>query len=170
MTYNKIKEALPHMNPKVRKIVVNAKIRGQINMYLPLFLNQTQQVQNQCEVMLMRINKMIDGQKYFRTENEKICNRIKMPLPKQEIVNSSAKFIQKLIHDRKTPAIMERITRTKRVTSKFYHIYPKKKIYKTPLEVLINLYNQISNELKHEKPKTFKRKLKKEKIDYNPEK
>ena len=71
MTYNKIKEALPFMTSKVRKIVVNAKIRGQINMYLPLFVNQNQNVQKQCKVMLMRINRMIDNKKYFKTEKEK---------------------------------------------------------------------------------------------------
>ena len=130
MTYNKIKEALPFMTSKVSKIVVNAKIRGQINMYLPLFMNQNQNVQKQCEVMLMRINRMIDNIKYFKTEKEKNCNRINMPLPKDEIIKSSAKLIQKILHDRKTPSIMNRITRTKRITSKFYHIYPKKKIYK----------------------------------------
>merc|ERR1711954_35036 len=77
MTYNKIKEALPFMTSMVRKIVFNAKIRGQVNMYLPLFINQNQNIQ-----------------KYFKTEKEKICNRINMPLPKDEIIKSSAKLIQ----------------------------------------------------------------------------
>ena len=112
---------------------------------------------------------MIDNQKYFKTEKEKNCNRINMPLPKDEIIKSSAKLIQKILHDRKTPTIMNRITRTKRITSKFYHIYPKKKIYKMPLEMLIQLDNQIPNDLKHVSPKTFKRKLKKHKLDFNPE-
>ena len=92
-----------------------------------------------------------------------------MPLPKDEIVKASAKLIQKILHDRKTPSIMNRITRTKRITSKFHHIYPKKKIYKTPLETLIQLYNQIPNDLKHVSPKTFKRKLKKHDLEFNPE-
>ena len=89
------------MTTKVRKIVVNFKIRGQINMYLPLFVNQTQSVQKQCEIMLMCINKMIDNRKYFKTENEKNCKRINMPLPKDKIVKASAKLIQKILHDRK---------------------------------------------------------------------
>ena len=92
-----------------------------------------------------------------------------MPLPKDEIGKASAKLIQKILHDRKTPSIMNRITRTKRITSKFHHIYPKKKIYKTPLEMLIQLYNQIPNELKHVSPKTFKSKLKKHDLEFNPE-
>ena len=36
-----------------------------------------------------------------------------MPLPKSEIVKASAKLIQKILHDRKPPAIMNRIPRTK---------------------------------------------------------
>ena len=92
-----------------------------------------------------------------------------MPLPKDKFVKASAKLIQKILHDRKTPSIMHRITRTKQVTSKFYHIYPKKKLYKTSLEMLIQLYNQIPNDIKHVSPKTFKCKLKKHNIEFKPE-
>ena len=92
-----------------------------------------------------------------------------MPLPKTEIVKASAKLVQKIIHDRKTPSIMNRITRTKRVTSKVFHIFSKKKLYNTLLEVLIQLYNQIPNEVKYTSPKAFKSKLKKYDIIYTPE-
>ena len=38
-----------------------------------------------------------------------------------------------------------------------------------PLEMLIQLYNQIPNDIKHVSPKTFKRKLKKHNIEFKPE-
>ena len=42
-------------------------------------------------------------------------------------------------------------------------------MYKPPLEMLIQLYNQIPNDIKHVSPKTFKRKLKKYDINFTPE-
>ena len=54
---------------------------------------------------------------------------------------------------------MKLITRTKRVTSNYYHLTPKKKLYRTPLEHLMMLYNQIPGNLKFLKHKAFARKI-----------
>merc|ERR1711954_111147 len=121
MTYQSLKTAVEYMTPEVRKIILNSKLRGQINMFLPLFINQSQGVKKQVEVLLMRINKLIYGKKYFRVSNETICKEIKMPLPEVEIVKATAKSIQKIMYNRKTPSIMKLITRTKRVTSNYYY-------------------------------------------------
>ena len=96
---------------------------------------------------------------------ESICKKIGMPSPEEEIVKACAKDIQKTMYDQKTPSIMKLITRTKRTTSNYYHLTPKKKLYRTPLEVALQLYNKIPADIKHVKPKTFKKKLKKLKRD-----
>merc|ERR1711954_216250 len=140
MTYNCIKEALPFLTPENRKVVVNSKMRGQINIVLPLILNQTNAVKKKAETMLMRINKIIYGKKYFKVNNEKICKEIGMQDPEVEIVKASAKAIHKLMYNQKTPSLKKLITRTNRSTSNYYHLTPKKKTYRTTLEVLIQLY------------------------------
>ena len=70
-TYNKIKGALPYMDSKSKKIIIESKLRGQLNLTLPLILNQTQRVQSRAEVMLMRINRWIYGHSVFKVENKK---------------------------------------------------------------------------------------------------
>ena len=72
------------------------------------------------------------------------------------------------MYKKKTPSIMKLITRTKRTTSNFFHLQPKKKSFRTPLEVSLQLYNKIPAEFKNVKPYTFKKKLKKHNIDFVP--
>ena len=57
-----------------RKLIIYAKLKGQLNLTLPLLINQTQRAQNQAEVLLMRINKWIHGGPIFKVDNEIICN------------------------------------------------------------------------------------------------
>ena len=92
-----------------------------------------------------------------------------MPMPSEEIVKASAKLIQKLLNTSRLPAIVKHIARTNRISAKIYHKQPKKKSFKTPLEILLQLYNKIPQELRSLKPKTFKVKVKKIDLDFIPE-
>ena len=91
-----------------------------------------------------------------------------MPKPEIEIVKAGAKAIQKIMYNQKTPSIQKLITRTSRSTSNFYHLTPKKKLYRTPLEVLMKLYNKIPAEARNLKPTSFKKKLKKIDLPFDP--
>ena len=119
MTFNPIKDAIPHMTSDTRKVIINSKLRGQITMFLPLLINQNQAVRRQAEVLLMRVNKLIYGQNYFLTSNENICKKINIPSPEEEIVKACAKDIQKTMFNQKTPSVLKLITRTKRNTANF---------------------------------------------------
>ena len=92
-TYNSLRETIPFMTPENRKIIINSKLRGQVNLFLPLILNQSQQVRKKAETLLMRINKIIYGKKYIKVCNETICKEIQMPDPEIEIVKAGAKAI-----------------------------------------------------------------------------
>ena len=48
-TYNSLREAIPYMTPENRKTMINSKLRGQVNLFLPLILNQNQQVRKKAE-------------------------------------------------------------------------------------------------------------------------
>ena len=91
-----------------------------------------------------------------------------MPNPDEEIVKASAKTIHKFMYNQKTPSIQKLITRTKRSTSNYYHLTPKKKSYRTTLEVLIQLYNKIPADVRTLKPLSFKKKFKKLDLPFTP--
>ena len=88
-------------------------------------------------------------------------------LPKREIHN--AKFIHKQVTAQPNPALREFIAIPNRCTSKLYHKVPKKKLYRTSFEYLLQLYIQIPPNLILLKPKTFGRKIKKQELEFTPE-
>ena len=90
-------------------------------------------------------------------------------MPEHEILNFNAKFIHKQITDKPNPALRSFIAIPNRSTSKLYHKIPKKKLYKTSFEYLLQLYNQLQPKLKPLKPKTFSKRIKKEKLEFTPE-
>ena len=156
------------MNPKNRKIVIDAKIRGQLNLTLPLILGQNSRTQKRFETLIMKVNKWIYGGQTFKKENTEICKKIGNLQPEQDMLISSAKFIHKLLTQKESMSLHEHIIIPKRAKSIIYHRNPKKKLYRTALENLIHLYNQIPHDNKPLKMKTFTKKLKKEGIDYRP--
>ena len=88
-TFHQIRGALSFLDKKNRKIIITLKLKGQLNLTLPLLLSQNECVQSRAEVLLMKINKRIYGQSVFKVGNEKICLDIGNPLPTQEILRVS---------------------------------------------------------------------------------
>ena len=118
----------------------------------------------------MRINRWIYGRSVFKEKSEKICKAIGNPLPSQEILRVSLRFIHKLINQEIRISLHKHIVKPNRVTSRYYHRTPKKKMYRTALEHQISLYNQFKHpEIKALKPKSFSKKLKSIPIEYTPE-
>ena len=91
-----------------------------------------------------------------------------MPPPEVEIVKTSAKAIHKIMQNQKTPSIMKLITRSCRTTANYYHLTPKKKLYRTPLEVMLQLFNSIPADVRNLKPASFKKRLKKLDLPFTP--
>ena len=108
----------------------------------------------------MRINKWVYGESIFKVGNKNICKSIEVNMPEQDIIQSSARFIHKLINQKESVSIKDYIGRPSRSTSKLFHTKPKKKTWKTALEHHNCLYNQLLPNIKYLKPSTFKDKLK----------
>ena len=104
----------------------------------------------------------------IQKKNIEICKKIGSLSPEQDILVNSAKFIHKLLSQKESISLHENLIIPKRVKSIIYHRNPKKKLYRTALENLVNLYNQIPNDHKHLKSKNFAKKLKKEGVEYQP--
>ena len=166
--YNNIKGAIPFLSERNKKIIIDVKLRGQLNLTLLLIINQTQRVQEKACVLLMRINKWIYGKPVFRKENKEICTIINKPLPEQEILQASGKFIHKIMSRDEKISLNNYIGQPTRSTSKIFHMKPKKKTLRTPLEHHIHLYNQMPSDLKYLKPKTLSYKLRKRDLEYRP--
>merc|ERR1711954_401103 len=59
MTFNKMRNHMNYMSLKSRKIIIESKIKGQINLTLPLLINQNQRIQARAKTLLMKANKWI---------------------------------------------------------------------------------------------------------------
>ena len=156
------------MTSKNKKIILDAKIRSQLNLTLPLVINQNMRTQKRACTMLMKINKWTYNGPTFKVKSEVICKKLGVLKPEHELININAKFIHKIMTNQSCKSIQENIVRPNRSTSIFYHKRPKKKLYRTALEHHVELYNQIPTDIKYLKPKTFSAKLKKRTIDYKP--
>ena len=95
------------------------------------------------EVLLMRINKLIYGGPTFMKLCEKICKENSCPLPQQEILQTNAKFIQKIMHTNEPISIHKNILKPNRATSLIYQSHPKIKLYRTPLGHYTTSYLQL---------------------------
>ena len=110
-------------------------------------------IKNRVEVLLMQVNRWIHGGQTFKEVSTKICKQINRPIPEQEILKANAKFSHKLIGNPEIGSLQNFIARPRRSTSRIYHSNPKKKLYRTPLDHHIQIYNQLPDTLKYLNPK-----------------
>ena len=154
------------MNLKQRRIILNAKIKTHVYYVLPLVISQPQYVRDRFEKILMKINRWILMENTFRLKNTTICKRVGVCMLQQELLRTSFKFIHNLILERKCRSITELFRFPQRTSSRISHKTPKKQFYRTPLEHMIELYNQQTHELKLLTKPRLKRRLEKTQIKY----
>ena len=128
MAYTKMRGQLKFMTLKTKKVILESKLKGQVNLTMPLLINQSQCVKKRAKVIIMRINKWIRGGPYYKVSSEKICNEIGNMLPERELLNTNAKFIHKQITFHQNEALREFIAIPNRSTSKLYHKAPYSKL------------------------------------------
>ena len=102
------------------------------------------------------------------TRKQKSLQKDRKNLPEQEILPANARFIQKCMGRKESVSIQQYLGRPSRSTSKVFHVNPPKNMYRMALEHHICLYNQLPQNIKYLKPKTFASKLKKLEIEYKP--
>ena len=145
-TYKKIKEAIPYLSPANRKIILDAKLRGQLSLTLPLILNQNQRTQGRMQTLIMRINKLICGGNTSMKLSEKICKEIEKLLPEQEIIRSNAKFIHTVMFFNEPTSLHKHILKPRR-----------------------SLFNQLHPDIKYLNPKAFAKEITKMELEYKPD-
>merc|ERR1711954_195204 len=166
MEYHKLKPALPQMSLKQRRITINAKVRTHIMYMMPLTISQPQYVRERIYRMMMKVNRWILRKNTFKMRNSKICKKIGMPLPEQEMLKCTLKFFHNLVATRNCPCLSELLRFPRRTSSRITHKYPKKTYFRTALEHMTELYNQQDSTLKSLSKPRLKRKLVKITIKY----
>merc|ERR1711954_265018 len=107
MEYHKLKPALPQMSLKQRRITINAKVRTHIMYMMPLTISQPQYVRERIYRLIMKVNRWILRENTFKMRNSKICKKIGMPLPEQEMLKCSLKFFHNLVVTRNCTSLSE---------------------------------------------------------------
>ena len=166
MEYHKIRPAMQYMSLRNRKTIINAKVRTHIHYMLPLTIAQPQYVRDRVSRLLMKVNRWILQENTYKISNTKICKKIQMPTPEQEILQTSLKFFNSLVLTRKCVSLVELIKFPRRTSSRLNHKHPKKQCFKTTLEHMTELYNQQNSTLKGLSKPRLKRRLSKVIIKY----
>ena len=164
--YNKLRPSLEYMDLQTRRIVINAKVRTHVEYILPLIIAQPQYVQNKVFKILMKLNRWTLRENTFKIRNTTICKKIGCPTPQQELLRVSYKFIHNLILNNQTKSLTQLLQFPRRSTSKISYIKPKKAHFKTPLEHMVELYNQQDVKLRKLSKPQLQRTLKKLTLKY----
>ena len=166
MEYHLIKPALQYMTLEQRKIIINSKVRTHILYMLPLTISQPQYVRERIFRLMMKVNRWILRENTYKMRNSKICKKIGMPLPEQEMLKCCLKFFNNLVESRHCTNLCELIRFPRRITSRLTHRFPKKNFCKTSLEHMTELYNQQDSSIKQLSKPRLKRKLVKLTLKY----
>ena len=158
------------MHEKVRKQIVNAKVKSVAVYGLQMMIGQSQAVMHKAEVILMRINRQMTSNPLGLISRNAICNYLKIDTPRQDIIKSNFTLIHKFLKRKQPEQILNKLQIPKRSSGKIY-VKGKNKSERTrrsPLDAGIQLYNALPQNVKVLPCKVLKKKLKNLDIKYSP--
>merc|ERR1711954_228612 len=90
--FHKLEPALNYMSLEQRRVIINSKVRTHITYMLPLAISQPQYVRDRIAKLIMRVNRWILQENTFKVRNTKICKKIGIPPPEQEMLKCALNF------------------------------------------------------------------------------
>ena len=153
------------MTLKTRRKIVYSKISPIVLYGIELFLGQSERIIEKVTALLMRCNRAIYLKDFFKVSNMPICKDISVDPPDVLIKKSGLKFIHKLIQNEAPAQLFSkiRINNRMRKCSKISlrdgirkECNKRNLIYQS-----VQLYNNLSTDLKYLPIKKFKRQLQK---------
>ena len=141
-------------------------ITGEDHKKFSLTILQPQYVRERIYRLIMKVNRWILRENTFKMRNTKICKKIGMPPPEQEMLKCSLKFFHNLVLTRNCASLTELLRFPRRTTSRITHKYPKKMYFRTAIEHMTELFNQQDSSLKTLSKPRLKRKLVKITLKY----
>ena len=164
----KLSELYPYlhcMTLKTRRKIVYSKISSIVLYGIELFMGQSERIIEKVTALLMRCNRAIYLKDFFKVSNMRICKDISVDPPDVLIKKSGLKFIHKLIQNEAPAQLFSkiRINNRMRKCSKISlrdgirkECNKRNLIYQS-----VQLYNNLSTDLKYLPIKKFKRQLQK---------
>ena len=93
---------------------------------------------------------------HVQEKNSEICNEIKVKEPSQTLLKNNAKFICKLMYEKKVVNLIDLMIINPRIGTKVYLADPQKQHSKSAIIRLVHLYNALPLELKALNPQRLK--------------
>ena len=165
---NDLSPLLGHMNLKTRKEVIYSKAASIALYGAELYTGQTLWTENKASSIIMRCNRAIYRQDWFKVSNLRICKAISVDPPDQMFKKATLNMFHRLIWNKSPQQLYKKIkfNSNHRLCSKLSYIQPpsKETNRRTALFSGLTLYNQIPTGMKCVHPKKFKKMLTKMKI------
>ena len=114
---------------------------------------------SKVEATYMTLNRIIHGGWTFRTNKTKLCNKIEVDLPKQNLYKTAVKFLNKHLTTQKCESILNQRIIPKRKVSTIYMKQPQLGQYHGALDKIVEVYNKLPPQVRCMKIGAFKKYL-----------
>ena len=89
------------MRPQDRKLILNSKLKSILDYALPLYMGECELSKSRLESVYMHINRLIRGGYTYRVNKSKICNQIKVDLPRMAMAKTGVTYIHNHLKHKK---------------------------------------------------------------------
>ena len=100
------------------------------------------------ESAYMYVNRVIQGGYNFRRNKTKVCQEIKVDLPRQLMCKAAVRFLHKHLINRKCDAVLKKLIIPKRKISMIHLKKPQSGQYHASLDQIVDLYNKLPAKVK----------------------
>ena len=109
LAISKLRPALPYLTPKVRKQLVNTKIKPIALYGIQLYMGQPQAIIYKAASLVMRVNRYMTTNPEGSKSNSALCKYLKIDEPLQDLIISSFYFIHKVIQTKSPDKIIKNL-------------------------------------------------------------
>ena len=159
LNFQQLKPFLKHANMQQRKTIMRSKLESIALYASPLLFNESQSCTKRLESVIMTIYKWIYNRCTYRKKYSDICKEIKIEEPSQTLLKNNAKFICKIMYEKKVDHLTNLMIINPWIGTKIYLVDPQKQQSKSAIIRLVHLYNALPLELKTFNPQRLKRRL-----------
>ena len=144
-----------------------AKLKSIVDYAAPLYMGETELSLNRLESVYMYINRLIRGGYTFMVNKVKICEQIKVDLPRMALAKTAVTYLHNHIRHKLCDSLTGKLVIPKRIASIMYTKRPQNGTYPASLDKIVNIYNKLPANVKTLRIGPFKRYLKKNDIKLN---
>ena len=127
---------------------------------MPLMMGETEHMLQKIESVYMYVNRIIQGGYNFRSNKTKVCQDIKVDLPRQMMCKAAVRFLHKHLINRKCDSILNKMIIPKRKISMIHLRKPQSGQYHGSLDKVVDLYNKLPAKVKTMTIRQFKKYMK----------